>query len=159
MNMTRRAAPWALIALSAIDFRHQLLPDSITLPLLWLGLGLALFGVFTDLQSSVIGAMVGYLCLWSVYQVFRLVTGKEGMGYGDFKLLALLGAWQGWQYLPAIVIMASLVGAVLGIALIAMRGRDRNIPMPFGPFLAIAGWITLLWGEAVNRFYLDWVGL
>lgn len=149
---------WALIALSAIDFRHQLLPDNITLPFLWLGLGLGLFGIFTDLESSVIGAMAGYLSLWCVYQVFRLLTGKEGMGYGDFKLLALLGAWQGWQYLPAIIIMSSLVGAVIGIGLILMRGRDRNIPMPFGPFLAIAGWMTLLWGDELNRLYLNGAG-
>lgn len=150
---------WALIALSGIDFRHQLLPDNITLPFLWLGLGLGLFGIFTDLESSVIGAMVGYLCLWLVYQVFRVITGKEGMGYGDFKLLALLGAWQGWQYLPAIIIMSSLVGAVVGVGLILIRGQDRNVPLPFGPFLAIAGWITLLWGEELNRFYLHWSGL
>lgn len=149
---------WALIVLSGIDFRHQLLPDNITLPFLWLGLGLGLFGIFTDLESSVIGAMIGYLCLWLVYQVFRLLTGKEGMGYGDFKLLALLGAWQGWQYLSAIIIMSSLVGAVVGIGLILIRGQDRNVPLPFGPFLAIAGWITLLWGEELNRFYLHWAG-
>jgi leader peptidase (prepilin peptidase)/N-methyltransferase len=103
--------------------------------------------------------MIGYLCLWLVYQVFRLVTGKEGMGYGDFKLLALLGAWQGWQYLPAIIIMSSLVGAVVGVGLILIRGQDRNVPLPFGPFLAMAGWITLLWGEELNRFYLHWAGL
>ena len=150
---------WALLALSVIDFREQLLPDSITLPFLWLGLILALFTVFTDLRSSVIGAMAGYLSLWSVYHLFRLLTGKEGMGYGDFKLLALLGAWQGWQYLIAIVIVASVVGAVIGLFLILARGRDRNIPIPFGPFLAAAGWITLLWGDLINHLYMDWVGL
>jgi leader peptidase (prepilin peptidase)/N-methyltransferase len=149
----------ALIALAVIDFKQQLLPDSITLPWLWLGLGLALVGVFTDLESSVIGAMAGYLSLWSIYWLFRLLTGKEGMGYGDFKLLAMLGAWQGWQSLAAIVIVSSVVGAVLGVILILVRGRDRNIPMPFGPFLAAAGWITLLWGESLNRFYLNWLGL
>lgn len=149
---------WALIALSVIDFKTQLLPDSITLPFLWFGIALALGGMFTDLNSSVIGAMAGYLSLWSVYHLFRLLTGKEGMGYGDFKLLALLGAWQGWQYLPAIIILSSVVGAVLGSALILLRGRDRNLPMPFGPFLAIAGWITLLWGDALNALYLDWMG-
>ena len=150
---------WALIALSVIDLKKQLLPDSITLPFLWLGIAFALFGIFTDLQSSVIGAMVGYLSLWSVYQLFRLFTGREGMGYGDFKLLAMLGAWQGWQYIVAIVIVSSLVGALIGITLIVLRGRDRNIPMPFGPFLAAAGWITLLWGDEINHLYLDWAGL
>jgi leader peptidase (prepilin peptidase)/N-methyltransferase len=150
---------WGLLALSVIDLQQQLLPDSITLPLLWLGLGLALFGVFADLRASVIGAMSGYLSLWSVYWVFRLLTGREGMGQGDFKLLAMLGAWQGWQYLPAIVIISAGVGAVLGSALILLRGRDRNIPLPFGPFLAAAGWITLLWGAPLNLAYLRWTGL
>lgn len=150
---------WTLLAASAIDFRHQLLPDDLILPLLWLGLFAALFGLFTDLPSAVIGAMAGYLSLWSVYQIFRLLTGKEGMGHGDFKLLAALGAWTGWQYLVTIVLLSSLVGAVFGLALILFRGRDRRIPMPFGPFLAAAGWIALLWGEAINRAYLNWLGL
>jgi leader peptidase (prepilin peptidase)/N-methyltransferase len=150
---------WALLTLSVIDLKHQLLPDTITLPFLWLGLGLALFDVFTDLRSSVIGAMAGYLCLWGVYQLFRLLTGKEGMGYGDFKLLAMLGAWQGWQHLPAIIIVSSAVGAVLGSLLILVSGRDRHVPIPFGPFLAAAGWITLLWGEEINALYLNWMGL
>ena len=149
---------WALIALSAIDCKHHLLPDRITLPFLWLGLSLALFGLFTDLGSSVIGAMAGYLSLWSVYQGFRLCTGKEGLGHGDFKLLAMLGAWQGWQHLVVIVILSSLAGALLGIGLILFRGRDRHLPMPFGPFLAIAGWLALLWGEPLNRFYLGGIG-
>jgi leader peptidase (prepilin peptidase)/N-methyltransferase len=150
---------WALIALTVIDYKHQLLPDNITLPFLWLGLGLALFGVFADLRSSVIGAMAGYLSLWSVYQGFRLLTGKEGMGYGDFKLLAMLGAWQGWQYLVTIVLVSSVVGAVTGITLILIRGRDRHEPLPFGPFLAAAGWITLLWGEPLQQGYLRQLGL
>ena len=150
---------WALIALSVIDLEHQLLPDSITLPFLWLGLFLALFGVFTDLRSSVIGVMAGYLTLWSVFHVFRLLTGKEGMGYGDFKLLAMFGAWLGWQYLPAIVIVSSVVGAIVGLFLILFWSRDRSIPMPFGPFLAAAGWITLLWGDSLNRLYWQWMGL
>ncbi len=150
---------WFLLAASAIDFRHQLLPDDLILPLLWLGLAVALFGLFADLPSAVIGAMAGYLSLWSVYQVFRLLTGKEGMGHGDFKLLAALGAWAGWQYLVTIVLLSSLAGAILGLALILFRGRDRQIPMPFGPFLATAGWIALLWGEAINRAYLNWLGL
>jgi leader peptidase (prepilin peptidase)/N-methyltransferase len=150
---------WALIALSVIDFKHQLLPDRITIPFLWLGLGLALFDLFTDLRSSVIGAMAGYLSLWSVYQGFRLWTGKEGLGRGDFKLLAMLGAWQGWQQLIAIVILSSVLGALMGIGLVLLRGRDGNLPIPFGPFLAIAGWITLLWGESLGRFYADGIGL
>ncbi len=150
---------WALIALSVIDLHHQMLYDSITLPWLWLGLVLALFGLFTDLRSAVIGAMVGYLSLWSVYQLFRLLTGREGMGFGDFKLLAMLGAWQGWQVLPAIVIVSSLVGAVTGVGLILARGRDRRVPIPFGPFLATAGWITLLWGTELNAWYLRWMGI
>ena len=150
---------WFLLAASVIDFRHQLLPDDLVLPLLWLGLFAALFGLFADLPSAVVGAMAGYLALWSVYQLFRLLTGKEGMGHGDFKLLAALGAWTGWQYLVTIVLLSSLVGAVFGLALILLRGRDRRVPMPFGPFLAAAGWIALLWGEAVNRAYLHWLGL
>lgn len=149
---------WMLLAASVIDFRHQLLPDDLTLPLLWLGLGVALFGLFADLPSAVIGAMAGYLALWSVYQAFRLLTGKEGMGFGDFKLLAALGAWTGWQYLITIVILSSLVGAVFGLTLILFRQRDRQIPMPFGPFLAAAGWIVLLWGELINQAYLRWLG-
>lgn len=150
---------WTLLAASAIDFRHQLLPDNLVLPLLWLGLLAALFGLFAPLPAAVIGAMIGYLSLWSVYHLFRLLTGKEGMGHGDFKLLAALGAWAGWQYLPTIVLLSSLVGAVFGLALIIFRGRDRGIPMPFGPFLAAAGWIALLWGEPINRAYLNWLGL
>jgi leader peptidase (prepilin peptidase)/N-methyltransferase len=149
---------WILLAASVIDFRHQLLPDDLTLPLLWLGLGVALFGLFADLPSAVMGAMAGYLALWLVYQGFRLLTGKEGMGFGDFKLLAALGAWTGWQYLITIVILSSLVGAVFGLALILFRQRDRQIPMPFGPFLAAAGWIALLWGESIHQTYLRWLG-
>jgi len=150
---------WALIALAVIDLHHQLLPDAITLPFLWGGIALALAAVTTDLQSSVIGAMAGYLALWLVYQGFRLLTGREGMGYGDFKLLAMLGAWLGWQYLPAIVVVSSVVGAVVGLALMALRGRARGTPIPFGPFLAAAGWITLLWGQEINRGYLSLSGL
>ncbi len=150
---------WVLITLSLIDFDVQLLPDSITLPLLWFGLLLNLNSLFTDLQSAVIGAAAGYLALWSVYQLFKLLTGKEGMGYGDFKLLALFGAWLGWQYLPQIVLISALVGAVIGISLILLLGRDRNIPIPFGPYLAVAGWVAMLWGEEINRTYLLWSGL
>lgn len=150
---------WTLIALSGIDIDHQLLPDNITLPVLWLGLLLNLFGIYTDITSSLIGAMAGYLSLWSIYQLFKLVTGKEGMGYGDFKLLALLGAWLGWQYLVIIILLSSLVGAIIGISMMIILGRDKNIPIPFGPYLAIAGWIALIWGDAINAAYLTSIGL
>ena len=145
---------WGLIALTFIDYDTQLLPDSITLPLLWAGLLLNLFGTYTDLQSAVVGAMAGYLSLWSVYWGFKLVTGKEGMGYGDFKLLAALGAWLGWQTLPLIILLSSLVGALLGITLIVLAKRGRNVPIPFGPYLATAGLIALLWGKELTQAYL-----
>ena len=150
---------WTLIALSLIDIDHQLLPDAIVLPVLWIGLLLSLFNIFTDAHSAIIGAAAGYLSLWLVFQTFRLLTGKQGMGYGDFKLLALFGAWIGWPYLFQIVLLSSLVGAVVGVAMIIIRGRDRNIPIPFGPYLATAGWISLLWGEQINRLYLNWAGI
>lgn len=150
---------WALIALTMIDFDHQLLPDSITLPFLWLGLGLSLWQVFVDTPTALIGAIAGYLSLWTVYWAFKLTTGKEGMGYGDFKLLALLGAWMGWQMLPVIILLSSAVGAVVGITLIIVRGRDRNIPIPFGPYLAAAGWIAFLWGHDITSFYLRYSGI
>ncbi len=150
---------WCLIALSFIDIDKQLLPDSITLPLLWLGLFLSLFDIYTDTQASLIGAMAGYLSLWSVYQLFKLVTGKEGMGYGDFKLLALFGAWLGWQYLAIIVLLSSLVGAVIGLSMVVFGDRNHNIPIPFGPYLATAGWLALLWGEDINQFYFAAIGL
>lgn len=145
---------WSLIALTVIDFDTYLLPDDITLPLLWAGLIVNGFGYFTDLPSALWGAIAGYLSLWSVYKVFKLLTGKEGMGYGDFKLLAALGAWMGWQMLPQIILLSSLVGAVIGIGMIVIRGRDKNIPIPFGPYLAIAGWIAFIWGDAINQAYL-----
>jgi len=144
---------WALVALSVIDLDHQLLLDDITLPLLWLGLLLSLrepiaeFGLPVDMQSSIIGAAAGYLILWSIYHLFKLATGKEGMGYGDFKLLAALGAWLGWQSLLDIILASASVGALVGIALIVFRGRDRSLTIPFGPFLAAAGWIALMWGQ------------
>jgi len=150
---------WALIALTMIDFDHQLLPDSITLPFLWLGLTLSLWTIFVDSPTAIIGAIAGYLSLWAVYWTFKLLTGKEGMGYGDFKLLALLGAWMGWQMLPVIILLSSAVGAVVGITLILLRGRNRNIPIPFGPYLATAGWIALLWGHDINNAYLRFSGL
>jgi leader peptidase (prepilin peptidase)/N-methyltransferase len=144
----------ALVALTGIDFDTQLLPDDITLPLLWLGLGLNAFGVFTDLKSAVIGAMAGYLSLWCVYWGFKLATGKEGMGYGDFKLLAALGAWLGWQMLPLTILLSSFVGAVVGIALMVVARHGRNVPIPFGPYLAAAGIIALIWGKPLTRMYL-----
>jgi leader peptidase (prepilin peptidase) / N-methyltransferase len=150
---------WSLIALSFIDIDHQLLPDSITLPVLWLGLFLSLFGFFTDSHASIIGAIAGYLALWGVFHLFKLLTGKEGMGYGDFKLLALFGAWLGWQSLPAIILLSSLVGAVIGIAMIVFSRRDRNTPIPFGPYLAAAGWIALIWGADINQLYMKMAGL
>jgi len=145
---------WSLIALTFIDYDTQLLPDSITLPLIWVGLLFNLFGTYTDLQSSVAGAMFGYLSLWSVYWGFKLATGKEGMGYGDFKLLAALGAWLGWQILPLTILLSSLVGAVVGIALIVLAKRGRNVPIPFGPYLATAGLIALFWGKELTETYL-----
>lgn len=145
---------WALIALTFIDFDTQLLPDSITLPLLWCGLLFNLFGIFTDLSSSVIGAMAGYLSLWSVYWCFKLTTGKEGMGYGDFKLLGALGAWMGWQILPLTILLSSLVGAVVGIVMIVATRRGHNVPIPFGPYLAAAGLLALFWGKPLTQAYL-----
>lgn len=145
---------WALIALTAIDFDTQLLPDDITLPLLWLGLLFNVSATFTPLPQAVLGAVMGYLVLWSVYWLFKLVTGKEGMGFGDFKLLAALGAWLGWQMLPLIIMLSSLVGAVVGIALIVLLKRGRNIPIPFGPYLAGGGLIALFWGDALTSAYL-----
>ena len=150
---------WSLIALSVIDIDHQLLPDNITLPVLWLGMFLSLFGLYTDAHASIIGAIAGYAILWAVYHLFKLATGKEGMGYGDFKLLALFGAWLGWQYLPLIILLSSLVGALIGLSMIIIAKRDHNIPIPFGPYLAAAGWIALLWGNDLNQFYLSTVGL
>jgi leader peptidase (prepilin peptidase) / N-methyltransferase len=145
---------WCLIALTMIDFDTQLLPDSITLPLLWLGLIVNYFGLFTTLDSALWGAIGGYLSLFSVYWLFKLLTGKEGMGFGDFKLLGALGAWLGWQMLLQIILLSALAGAVIGIGMIVIRGRDKNVPIPFGPYLAIAGWIALMWGQDINQAYL-----
>jgi len=150
---------WTLIALTVIDLDHQLLPDSLTLPLLWLGLLLNQASLFAAPADALYGAVAGYLSLWSFYWLFKLTTGKEGMGHGDFKLLALLGAWLGWRLLPLILILSSLIGALVGIALIALRGHDRQIPIPFGPFLAGAGWIALIWGETLTRGYLAYLGI
>jgi len=145
---------WFLIALAAIDFDTQLLPDAITLPLLWLGLVFNLIDTYVDLPAAVVGAMAGYLALWTVFWLFKLATGKEGMGYGDFKLLAALGAWLGWQMLPTIILLSSVVGAVVGITLIIVARRGRNVPIPFGPYLAAAGGIALFWGPQLTRNYL-----
>ncbi len=151
---------WALIVLTVIDFDTQLLPDNITLPFLWLGILLSLTGISPiSLTDSVMGAIAGYLVLWTVYQLFKLVTGKEGMGFGDFKLLALLGAWLGWQALPMILLLSALVGSIVGISLILLFGRDKNIPIPFGPYLAAAGFIAMLWGDQIKQAYFTYMGL
>jgi leader peptidase (prepilin peptidase) / N-methyltransferase len=142
---------WTLLVLSLIDFDTQLLPDNLTLPLLWLGLCLNLFGIYTDLNSAVIGAMIGYLSLWSVYWLFKILTGKEGMGYGDFKLFAAFGAWFGWKMLLPILLLSSLVGAVIGIGMMLILGHDKNIPIPFGPYLAGAGLIALFFGQPILK--------
>ncbi len=146
---------WTLVSLTMIDIDTYLLPDNLTLPLLWLGLIINSFGVFTDLSSALWGAIAGYGSLWGVFWLFKIVTGKEGMGYGDFKLLAALGAWMGWQFIPLIIILSSFVGAFIGIAGIIILGRDKNIPIPFGPYLAIAGWIAFLCGDQLINYYLD----
>lgn len=148
---------WALITLSWIDYDTQYLPDQITLPFIWLGLLLNLDNTFTDINSAIIGAIVGYLSLWTVYQAFKLLTKKEGMGFGDFKLLALLGAWMGWQFLPLIIILSSLVGSIIGVTLILFKQHQRDKPIPFGPYLAIAGWIALVWGNEINQSYINWI--
>jgi leader peptidase (prepilin peptidase)/N-methyltransferase len=157
---------WALVALTVIDLDHQILPDVITIPLLWLGLLASLAWQPTlvppipaDPVSAILGAAAGYLSLWSVYWAFKLLTGKEGMGYGDFKLFGALGAWMGWQMLPLILLLSAFTGAVVGIALIVARGRDRNVPISFGPYLASAGWIALMWGPQIVGGYLSFAGL
>ncbi|AMO74555.1 prepilin peptidase [Pseudomonas citronellolis] len=149
---------WGLLAMSLIDVDHQLLPDALVLPLLWLGLIVNYFGLFTSLGDALWGAVFGYLSLWSVYWLFKLLTGKEGMGYGDFKLLAMLGAWGGWQVLPLTILFSSLVGAVLGVILLRLRNAETSTPIPFGPYLAIAGWIALLWGDQITTTYLQFAG-
>ncbi len=148
---------WVLIALTLIDLKKQLLPDNMTLPLLWSGIFLSFFDIFTDLSSSVIGAIAGYMILWSVYQLFKLLTKKEGMGFGDFKLLAALGAWAGFSYLPQIILVSSVVGSIIGISMLIFGKTKQQQPIPFGPYLAIAGWIALLWGETINATYLSFL--
>ena len=152
----------ALVPIAMIDADTQLIPDSIVLPLMWIGLAMSLWHpmagtttLFIAPQDAIVGAMAGYLSLWTVYQLFKLVTGKEGMGYGDFKLLAALGAWLGWQHLHIIILMSAVVGALVGIGIMVFRKHDRSIPIPFGPYLAAAGWITMLWGETIQKAYID----
>jgi leader peptidase (prepilin peptidase)/N-methyltransferase len=151
---------WTLLALTLIDLDHKLLPDSMTLPLLWAGLLVNVpfdgAGLFAPLSSSVIGAAAGYLSLWSVYKLFKLITGKEGMGYGDFKLLAAIGAWLGWQLLPLVILLSAVVGSVVGIALIVFGGRSSQTAIPFGPYLAAAGLIAMLWGDRLVQLYQTW---
>lgn len=148
---------WTLICLTLIDLDKMLLPDQLTLPLLWVGLLLNLTDGFVSLQSAVIGAVAGYLVLWSLFWAFKLLTGKEGMGYGDFKLLAALGAWLGWQALPLILLVSALIGAIIGITLIVTKRNERSTPIPFGPYLALGGWIALLWGDSILHWYLGMV--
>ena len=144
---------WCLIAAGGIDIGHKLLPDSITLPLLWFGILLAYFDVFVDLETSVLGVIFGYMSLWSIFIIFKLVTGKEGMGHGDFKLLAMLGAWVGWKMLFVIVLTSSVVGATVGVTMILLKKNERGTQIPFGPYLAAAGWLSLLWGPQLLQFY------
>ena len=146
---------WSLISLTMIDFDHMLLPDQITLPLLWLGLLININGTFVPLSDAVIGAAAGYMSLYSIFWLFKAITGKEGMGFGDFKLFAVFGAWIGWQLLPLLILMASVVGAIIGISLMLFKNHQREQGIPFGPYLAIAGWITLLWGDGIWSWYLQ----
>lgn len=149
---------WGLLAMSLIDTEHQLLPDVLVLPLLWLGLIVNSFGLFVTLHDALWGAVAGYLALWSVFWLFKLLTGKDGIGHGDFKLLALLGAWGGWQILPLTILLSSLVGAIIGVILLRLREQKTSTPIPFGPYLAIAGWIALLWGGQITDSYLQFAG-
>ena len=142
-----------LVALTGIDIDHQLLPDNFTLPLMWFGILLSLWSVHCDLRASIIGAATGYLVLWAIYHLFRILTGKEGMGYGDFKLMAALGAWMGWQSVPLIILLSSITGALVGIILMGTGYLKKNNPMPFGPFIAISGWIALIWGDQIMQLY------
>ena len=149
---------WGLLAMSLIDADHQILPDVLVLPLLWLGLILNSFGMFVSLTDAFWGAVIGYMGLWSIFWLFKAVTGKDGMGYGDFKLLALLGAWGGWQILPLTILLSSLVGAVLGVIILRVQRNSLSKPIPFGPYLALAGWIALIWGDQITSGYLQYAG-
>ena len=148
---------WGLVSLTLIDYDHMLLPDQITLPLLWLGLLVNTNDAIVPLNDAVIGAVAGYMSLFSIFWLFKFITGKEGMGHGDFKLVALFGAWIGWQLLPLLILMASAVGAIIGISLMVFKNHQREQAIPFGPYLAIAGWITLIWGEGVWAWYLSYL--
>ena len=150
---------WGLLAMSLIDAEHQILPDVLVLPLMWLGLVVNSFGLFVSLHEALWGAIAGYGLLWSVFWLFKLITGKDGMGHGDFKLLAMLGAWGGWQILPLTILLSSLVGAIIGLITLRLRHAKTSTPIPFGPYLAIAGWIALLWGGQITDFYWQFVGL
>lgn len=149
---------WGLLAMSLIDADHQILPDALVLPLLWLGLIINSFGLFTGLPDALWGAVIGYMSLWSIFWLFKLVTGKEGMGYGDFKLLALIGAWGGWQVLPLTILLSSVLGAVIGIVILRLQRNGYSNPIPFGPYLAAAGWVALIWGEQITSSYLQFAG-
>ncbi|MDX2426955.1 MAG: A24 family peptidase [Cycloclasticus sp.] len=149
---------WLLICLTLIDFDTQLLPDSITLPLLWFALFISLFNIFVDPTTAIIGALAGYLSLWSVFWLFKLATGKEGMGYGDFKLLAAIGALLGWQMLPLVVMLSAFAGAVIGLTMMVCKGLDKNSPIPYGPYLSVAAFIALLWGDKINSMYISLLG-
>ena len=149
---------WSLLAMSLIDADHQILPDALVLPLLWLGLIINSFGLFTDLPDALWGAVIGYMSLWSIFWLFKLITGKEGMGYGDFKLLALIGAWGGWQVLPLTILLSSVLGAVIGIVILRLQRNGYSNPIPFGPYLAAAGWVALIWGEQITSSYLQFAG-
>ncbi len=148
---------WLLVAMTFIDLDKMLLPDQLTLALLWVGLLASTQSLFVSPADAIIGAIAGYLSLWSVYWGFKLLTGKEGMGYGDFKLLAALGAWLGWQYLPMVILASSLVGAIIGVLMLSIQGKDKGQAIPFGPYLAIAGWLTFLYGEPVAEYYWGWI--
>ncbi|MGV8890696.1 MAG: prepilin peptidase [Pseudomonas sp.] len=150
---------WGLLTMTLIDAEHQLLPDVLVLPLMWLGLIVNSFELFVSLHDALWGAVAGYMALWSVFWLFKLITGKDGIGHGDFKLLAMLGAWGGWQILPLTILLSSLVGAIIGVILLRLRNEKTSTPIPFGPFLAIAGWIALLWGGQITDFYWQFVGL
>lgn len=157
-TLTMLVLTWGLLAMSLIDADHQILPDILVLPLLWLGLILNHFDLFTSLSDALWGAIIGYMSLWSIFWLFKLVTGKEGMGYGDFKLLAMIGAWGGWQVLPLTILLSSVVGAVLGIIILRVQRNSMSNPIPFGPYLAVAGWIALIWGDTITSSYLQFAG-
>jgi len=150
---------WVLVTLSFIDFDHKLLPDDFVLPTLWLGLVLSLWPIFATPKNAIVGAIAGYLSFWVVFQIFLRLTGKEGMGYGDFKLMGLLGAWLGWQYLPQIILISAVLGSIVGLSMMAIQKADGKLAIPFGPYIAIAGWVAMLWGDELNRAYLGVSGL